>query len=364
MKGRRNIWRFLPLSAMLLLLAGCGEQRLSALDPMGPQAQWILDNMILSLYVMAIVVIVVFTLYFIAVVKFRRKPDDDELPEQVEGSKVLELTWTIIPVFLLIILAVPTIAGTYYMAESAPESSGSSGEEGEEGEEGGDAESAEEAEEEGAVVIDVTGHQYWWQFDYQEGFSAGNEVYIPAGEKVWFNLTAEDVIHSFWVPALGGKMDNIPGVDNEIWLEADEPGTYKGKCAELCGPSHALMDFKVIALERDEYDAWVEQMSAEEPAEPEEGSVAAEGRQVFEDQGCIGCHAIGGPGSAQGPALSNFGDREKIAGVIDYTPENLEDWIRDPQSFKQGNNMQAYPDMSDEDMDAIVEYLDSLNVRE
>ncbi len=358
MKGRKGLLRFLPLSAMLLFLAGCGEDRLTALDPYGPQAQWIFDNMILSLYVMALVIIVVFTLFFIAVVKFRRKPGDDEIPKQVEGSKTLELTWTIIPIILLVILAVPTIAGTYYLAEEAPEAAGSSGEE-----EGEEAEEAAAEEGEDAVVIDVTGHQYWWQFDYPEGFTAGNEVYIPVDEKVWFNVTGNDVIHSFWVPALGGKIDTIPGVENSLWLQADEPGVYKGKCAELCGPSHALMDFKVVALERDEYDAWVDSMSQEEEA-PEENSVAAEGRQVFEDQGCIGCHAVEGQGSAQGPALTNFADREYIAGVIDFNNENLEEWIRDPQSFKQGNNMQPYPDMSDEDMEAIIEYLNTLSVED
>lgn len=347
MMNKHTFWmRLLPLSFIMLLLSGCGEERLTALDPYGPQAEWILDNLILSLYVMAVVIIVVFALYFIAVVKFRRKPGDNEYPKQVEGSKTLELTWTIIPIFLLAILAVPTITGTYYFADTTPQASGSSG----------------EGEGEG-VTIDVTGHQYWWQFDYQEGFTAGNEVYIPVGERVEFTLTAEDVIHSFWVPALGGKIDAIPGIENRLWLEADEPGIYKGKCAELCGPSHALMDFKVVALERDEYNSWVETMAAE-PVEPEEGTTASDGRQVFEDQGCIGCHAVGGQGSAQGPTLTNFSDRETIAGVVEYNEENLEAWIRDPDSFKQGNNMQAYPDMEDQDMDALLDYLDTLEVEQ
>ncbi|WP_240375067.1 cytochrome c oxidase subunit II [Bacillus piscicola] len=353
MRKRKGLLRFLPLSAILLLLAGCGEERLSALDPKGPQAQWIFDNMVLSLYVMALVVIVVFTLFFIAVVKFRKKPGDNELPKQVEGSKALEITWTVIPIILLIILAVPTIQGTYYFAEGPPEAAGESGTEGEDG----------AAPETDAIVIDVTGHQYWWQFDYQEGFTAGNEVHIPVGEKVWFNLTASDVMHSFWVPALGGKLDTVPGVESMMWLQADEPGVYKGKCAELCGPSHALMDFKVIVQEPDEYAAWVEEMSAEEQP-PEENTVVADGRKVFEDQGCIGCHAVGGQGSAQGPTLTNFADREYIAGVIDYNNENLEAWIRDPQSFKQGNNMQPYPNMSDEDMEALIEYLNTLSAEE
>ncbi|MFD2704936.1 cytochrome c oxidase subunit II [Salibacterium lacus] len=390
MKRHLGLLRLLPLTAVFMLLAGCGEERLSALDPYGPQAEWILDNMILSLYVMALVVIVVFVLYFIAVFKFRKKPGDEELPKQVEGSKALELTWTIIPVILLAILAVPTIWGTYYMAEEVPEAAGSSGEESgdeEQSGEGGDSQNGESSSEESsqgedALVIDVTGHQFWWQFDYPEGFSAGNEVYIPTNEKVWFNLTASDVIHSFWVPALGGKIDTIPGVENTMWLQANEPGVYKGKCAELCGPSHALMDFKVIAMEPEEYEAWEAEMasgnasggqqSEESGAEQEtsdngsgEGaSTVSDGRQAFEDQGCITCHAVDGQGTGQGPTLSNFGDREKIANILEPTDENLEDWIRHPDDIKQGNNMPSFPDMNDEDMNAIVQYLQSLSAEE
>lgn len=350
MTKRKSVLRFLPLTAMLLFLAGCGEDRLTALDPYGPAAQWIYDNMILSLYVMALVVIAVFTLFFIAVVKFRRKPGDDELPKQVEGSKALEVTWTVIPILLLIILAVPTVQGTYFFAEEPP-SVGASGE--------GEEEDVQPEE----IIIDVTAHQYWWQFDYPEGFTAGNEVYIPTGEKVWFNLTAGDVMHSFWVPALGGKLDNVPGIESMVWLQADEPGVYYGKCAELCGPSHALMEFKVVALEQDEYDEWVAAMQEEEVL-PEENTIEADGRQVFEDQGCIGCHAVEGQGGAQGPTLTNFADRERIAGVFEFNDETLESWIRNPEEMKQDNNMPSYESLSDEDMEALIAYLNSLSVEE
>ncbi|WP_018921401.1 cytochrome c oxidase subunit II [Salsuginibacillus kocurii] len=360
MSTRKGIMRFFPFALLTLLLAGCGEEGLTALDPMGPQAQWLFDNMMLSLYVMALVIIVVFTLFFIAVIKFRKKPGDEEIPEQVEGSKTLELTWTVIPILLLVILAVPTVTGTFMLADttpSGPEGSGDSGEE----------ELDEDEIEEDGVTIEVTGHQYWWQFDYEEGFTAGQEVYIPAEEKVEFELHAEDVIHSFWVPALGGKVDNVPGITNNLWLEADEPGVYQGKCAELCGPSHALMDFKLIALDRDDYDAWVEEMSQDpeefEPAEDDE-TMANQGREVFEQEGCIGCHAIGGQGSEQGPTLTNFGDRETLAGYLDPTDENLDEWIRYPQEVKQDNNMPGFPDMEDEDMEALIEYLQGLSVQD
>ncbi|KMK77083.1 cytochrome c oxidase subunit II [Alkalihalobacillus pseudalcaliphilus] len=346
MKRWKTAWRFLPFSLLLLVLAGCGEENLTALDPKGPQAEWLLENMLLSLYIMAFVTVVVFAIFFIILAKFRRKEGDDEIPKQVHGNTALEITWTVIPIILLVILAVPTISGTFMMADMEPDPVAG----------------------EDTVVIDVTGHQFWWQFDYQnEGFTAGQDVYIPVGEKVLFELHAEDVLHSFWVPALGGKIDTVPGITNEMWLEATYPGTYKGKCAELCGPSHALMDFKLVALERDEYDAWVAGME-EGPAEPEE-TLAQEGRELFgaDGLGCIGCHAIGGSGSAAGPTLTNFADREVFAGYIDMDDEEkLAQWIKDPESLKEGNNMSNAPylqaGVTDEEVEALIAYLRTLSV--
>ncbi|MFB4211001.1 cytochrome c oxidase subunit II [Shouchella sp. JSM 1781072] len=333
------LWRLTPAALVLVFLSGClGEENLTALDPKGEAAQWIYDNMVLSLIIMTFVSVVVFAIFFIIVVKFRRKEGDDELPEQVHGNTAMEITWTVIPVLLLIILFIPTVTGTFEFHVDA-----------------------DPAEHEDAVYINVTGHQYWWQFDYEEGFTAGQEVYIPVGERVVFELNAEDVIHSFWVPALGGKIDNIPGISNALWLQADEPGVYLGKCAELCGPSHALMDFKVIALERDEYDQWVEDMQG---VEAEETAANAEaGYEVFQENACINCHAIGGEGMATGPTLTNFGDRQKFAGVYDMDDdEELANWIRNPEELKQGNNMPAH-DINDEDMEDLIEYLRSLQVR-
>lgn len=340
MKLWKTAWRFLPLSLLVLLLTGCfGEERLTALDPKGPQAQWIFDNMLLSLYVMAFVIIVVFIIFFIILARFRRKEGDNELPKQVEGNTTLEIVWTAIPIILLMILAVPSIVGSFYLADQDPDPVA-----------GDDT-----------VKIKVVGHQFWWQFDYtDEGFTAGQEVYIPVGEKVLFELHAQDVMHAFWIPALGGKVDTIPGITNYMWIQADEPGVYGGKCAELCGPSHSLMDFKLVALERAEYDAWVEAMS-QEVAQPTE-TLAQQGRAVFEENGCIGCHAIGGMGTAAGPTFTNFADRTVIAGYLEKTDENIENWIRDTEAYKQRNNMPSYPDMSDEDMEALLEYLNSLSV--
>lgn len=339
MSNWKKLFRFLPLAFLAFLLAGCGEQNLTALDPKGPQSQWIYDKMLLSLYVMIFVAVVVFVIYVIVLLRFRRKPGDDTYPKQVHGSTALEITWTTIPVLLLIILAVPSIAGSFMLADTEVD-----------------------PEDEDAVVIKVTGHQYWWQFDYEkEGFTASQEIYIPVGEKVVLELHAGDVQHAFWVPALAGKVDNIPGITNKMWIQADYPGVYYGKCAELCGPEHALMEFKLIALERDEYDAWIEGMKA---ATGEPDSAYARGYEVFQENGCIGCHAVSGMGSAMGPTLTNFGDRHTVAGYMEFNAENIEAWIRNSYDYKQGNKMGEFPDISEEDMDALVEYLMSLKVRE
>lgn len=339
MRNWKNALRFLPLTLLVFLLAGCGEQNLTALDPRGPQAQWLYDKMMLSVYVMVFVAVVVFVIYAIVLLKFRRKPGDDTYPKQVHGSTALEITWTTIPILLLIILAVPSITGSFMLADTAID-----------------------PENEAAVEIKVTGHQYWWQFDYEEeGFTAGQDVYIPVGEKVVFELHAGDVQHSFWVPALGGKVDNVPGITNRMWLQADYPGVYKGKCTELCGPEHALMDFKVIALERDEYDAWVASMQA---ATNDPDPSVAQGFEVFQGNGCMGCHAVSGMGTAMGPTLTNFGERETVAGYLEFTDENIENWIRHSYDYKEQNNMGEFDHISEEDMDALIEYLKSLKVRD
>ena len=169
-----------------------------------------------------------------------------EIPKQVEGSHKLELVWTIIPIILLVILAVPTVAATFYL---------------------GDVSEMEKEEWKDAVVVNVRANLYWWEFEYpNEGIVTSQDLVVPTDEKVYFNLMASDVKHSFWVPAVGGKLDTNTDNINKFWLEfdrekADEAGNvFYGKCAELCGPSHALMDFKVKAVSQGEFDGWVADM--------------------------------------------------------------------------------------------------------
>ncbi|MGO4887920.1 cytochrome c oxidase subunit II [Anaerobacillus sp. MEB173] len=344
MKKWKHLWRLLPMAFILFVLSGCGVANLSALDPKGPVAEMQLSLMTTSIYVMIFVILVVFAIFAYVLIKFRARPgDEDKIPKQVAGNHKLEIIWTTIPILLLIIIAVPTVMLTFALADTEPN----------EGEEG--------------LKVKVTGHQFWWEFEYPEyGVTVGQDLYIPTGTKIAFDLESKDVIHSFWVPALGGKQDTVPGITNTMWLVADEPGVYAGKCAELCGAAHALMDFKVIAVEPDQFEQWITSVS-EATGEPET-AVAQQGREVFESS-CLGCHAVGGVGgnpAAYGPDLINFGDRETIAGYLEFNEENLEAWIRNPEQFKQGakNPMPAFDHLSDEDMNALVEYLMNLKIRE
>ncbi|ASV66079.1 cytochrome c oxidase subunit II [Cytobacillus sp. FSL W7-1323] len=340
------------LAVTTLFLAGCGEPFISALQPAGEVAQTQYDLMLLSTFIMVGVIIVVTVIFLIVLFKFRRK--DDKIPKQVEGSHKLEIIWTVIPILLLLVLAVPTVAATFDLADVSP---------------------MEDKNEEGktdVTVVNVKANLYWWEFEYpNQGIVTSQELVVPTDEKVYFNLLSTDVKHSFWIPAAGGKLDTNTENTNKFWLEfdskkADEVGNiFYGKCAELCGPSHALMDFKVKAISKDDFDAWAEDLaSMEEAAQPETAS-AEQGQEIF-NQSCIGCHAVTPTGAnAVGPNLTTFGDRTHIAGYLEHTEENLKAWIKDPEEFKPGNKMTGqYGDLSDEEIDALTDYLMGLKVED
>lgn len=329
-------------------MTGCGVENLSALDPKGPVAEMQYSLIQLSLYIMIFVMVIVFSIYVYVIYRFREKPGDTHIPKQVHGNRTLEMIWTTIPIILLLMLAIPNVMDTFTLADVGVQEN-------------------EEGEEMDHVRIEVTAHQFWWEFNYPDhDITAGQDMYIPTDTRILIELQSTDVIHSFWVPALAGKQDNIPGNKNEFWLEAPEEGVYRGKCTELCGPSHWLMDFKVIAVDPDTFDTWATNM-AEPPTEvaDPQGEVAVEGRGVFE-QSCISCHAVGAEGGNTGPNLTNFSEREVIAGYLDPTNENLEAWIRDTQEHKPGNGMPSfnYDAINDEEMNALIEYLNELKILE
>lgn len=353
MKGLKK-WRlFALLSALTVFLSACGEEYISTLKPSGPVGQEQLNILILAVIIMALVVIVVSVIYLLAFVKFRRsKVGEDFMPKQVEGSHTLEVIWTVIPIILLLILAVPTLTATYKFADVA---------------------AMDKVDEEGnktALTVNVTAKLYWWEFEYPDlGIITAQELVVPTGEKVYFNLLAADVKHSFWIPAVGGKMDTNVDNLNKFYLQFDKEseglkdGVFYGKCAELCGPSHALMDFKVKTLEPEAFDTWVAAMQATEGNVADQNSSDA-GEAAFANS-CLGCHAVSAvSGAGAGPNLTTFGDRNRVAGFLDHNVEETTNWIMDPEYYKPGNLMTGKYSVTEEEAKAISEYLMTLSVED
>lgn len=214
------------------------------------------------------------------------------------------------------------------------------------------------------LVIRVEGEQFWWRVAYQPSdnrpsLSSANEIRVPVGRTVVFELMARDVIHSFWIPGLAGKMDMIPGRTNRLVVKAEKPGRYRGVCAEFCGLSHALMAFDVIAMDPVAFDTWLTDARAVGPLP----AIATPGRALFDAQGCGACHTIRGTPHAGtiGPDLSRFGERLTLgAGILPPTIDNIAAFIRAPQQAKPGVRMPAYPQLSQEDARAIAHYLKAM----
>ena len=217
--------------------------------------------------------------------------------------------------------------------------------------------------EEGLRRIEVTGEQFWWRVRYlgTDGsllFETANEVFVPVGERVLFVLKSPDVIHSFWIPSLGGKMDMIPGRTNHVALQATKPGTYRGVCAEFCGPSHALMAFSVEAVDAAAFEDWIASHRAGRPAAADMG-----GLELFLRHGCDACHAIAGTAAdgTIGPSLTAFGVRGSVgAGTLPNTVEDLARFIRHPGEIKPGSRMPSFGMLPEGDAERIAAYLKGL----
>jgi cytochrome c oxidase subunit 2 len=215
------------------------------------------------------------------------------------------------------------------------------------------------------LTIEITGRQWWWEVHYADTSAQGrintaNEIHVPVGQPVVFLLSSHDVIHSFWVPNLGGKKDLVPGRLQSVWFQADTPGVYRGQCAEFCGLQHAKMAFQVIAEPPERYAQWAN--AQRQPASPPSDAVAARGQQVFLASTCAMCHAVAGTraGSSAGPDLTHLASRRTIAAsTLPNTRGNLAGWIVDPQRVKPGANMPPNA-LPPRDLDALLTYLQSL----
>jgi cytochrome c oxidase subunit 2 len=215
------------------------------------------------------------------------------------------------------------------------------------------------------LVVEIIARQWWWELRYRDSiversFTTANELHIPTGARVELRLTSPDVIHSFWVPALQGKTDHIPGQQNVTWIKAEQPGIYRGQCAEFCGTQHANMGLTVVAQAPAEFAEWMARQRA--PAATPADSAGEQGRALFQASGCAMCHAVRGTpaGGSGGPDLTHFASRRTIAaGRLANTPANLAGWIANPQAFKPGTRMPAVP-LGSETFTQIYRYLQQL----
>jgi cytochrome c oxidase subunit 2 len=215
------------------------------------------------------------------------------------------------------------------------------------------------------VTIKVTGHQWWWGVEYQTPVSSrslrtANEIHVPVGRPVQVQLTSADVIHSFWAPSLNGKRDAIPGQTSTQWFVVDEPGTWRGQCAEFCGYQHAHMAFTVVAEPAEQFDAWYE--AGLRPAAAPAAPAQQRGHDVFLTSSCVLCHTVSGTpaGGRVGPDLTHVASRGTIAaGTLENNKGNLMGWVSDPSAIKPGTRMPPNP-MSPDDLEALVAYLQSL----
>jgi cytochrome c oxidase subunit 2 len=325
----------LSLCGLMLLAAGCeiGHPR-STVTPESDFASAVHDLYMQIFWWAVGIFVVVESLLLYAVFKYRVKTESHERPEQVHGHTRLEIFWTLVPAVILVFIAVPTIRTIFAVAAPPPEN---------------------------ALHVKVTAQQWFWHFEYPDlGIRTANEMHVPAGRTVAVELHSADIIHSFWVPRLGGKRDVVPGRTNRLFFKTDRPGDYPGQCVEFCGASHALMRFDVVVEKPEAFERWAEAQKA--PASTPTGPKAREGATAFLTSGCIACHRIQGTPSQStiGPDLTHVGSRKRIAaGILDNTPENMSRWIRDPQAVKPEAKM-AKLELTEDQVEALVAYLQSL----
>ena len=296
----------------------------------------------LSIFVLAITGIifaVVFILLVYSISKFRARPADrNREPAQVYGSTQIELAWTIIPILIVVVLFLAT-AREIHSIQDAPTPAS-------------------------AVEVTVIGHQFWWEYRYpQLGLVTANELHIPVNDPAhpsptFFELLSADTDHSFWVPELAGKTDLIPNHPNRMWIDPEHTGLFVGQCAQYCGTQHAKMLLRISVDTPEDFATWVR--AQRRPAVADE-QVAA-GRRIFETTACINCHAINGTvaNGRFGPDLTHLMSRTTIAaGAALNTPENLRQWIQNPEAIKRGSLMPAMQ-LSKSDLDALMGYLETL----
>lgn len=331
----RFTWPALGSLLLLLLAAGCrrADYPQSAINPEADYARMIEKLLDQQVFWVVIIFAIVQILLLVAVMKFRSRPGMPE-PKPVHGNTVLEIAWTVAPAVILALVAIPTVATIYKTQAEYPP---------------------------GGMVVKAIGHQWWWEFKYPGlDVTTADEMHIPAGKPIIVEIESADVIHSFWIPAMGGKRDAVPTHTNRIWFTADHPGEYPGECAEFCGMSHANMKMKLFVQTQADFDGWVVQQRAP-AAMPDSMSLAGTGRHLFSQGACVACHTIQGVSQGIiGPNLTHVGGRSSFAGAMfPNDPEHLARWIGNAPAQKPGVIMPALG-LPPDQVTAIVAYLESL----
>jgi cytochrome c oxidase subunit 2 len=346
----RRIARWVPavcVTLVLLVLAGCAPVGYPQ-TTLAPKADFavLLDQVFRRSFQLATIVFFLVEGALVwALFRYRGRPGDAE-PAQTHGNAMLEVVWTVVPAVILVFIAIPTIQVIFKTAEVPTDN---------------------------PLVIEVTGHQWWWEFRYPEyDLVTAGDMHVPTGRTVDLRMTTADVVHSFWTPQLAGKRDVFPKRDNRLWFRTETPGVYPGQCAEFCGTQHARMAFQVVAQDSTSFEAWraglaavsspapVDSAAASLPAPPT--PLVARGQKLFAVKACVGCHAVRAVGAPTmtGPNLAGIGDRTSIAsGWLPNTDDNLARWLHNPQAVKVGVLMPNLG-LTDDDITALVAYLRSL----
>ena len=368
----------------------------------GPVARSQLEVFYVTCWVTLVIFILVGAVLAYASIKFKASTPEEEKaipPEQGHGNPLIEIGLIGASILALVVIAIPTLKGIWYTYD------------------------VPEDRKADTYEVTATGYQWWFKFDYPSEQIAGagalttaNELVIPAGRPVRVNLRTIDVIHSFWIPKLAGKVDMMPNRANHLWFQADQPGYYWGQCAEFCGDSHAVMRFRVVALGPKDFNDWLTQQTSpardvapprvaannapkaqfaslrvfkqnetghtakydtspldawkaqQFPEKGENAALIAQGKALFKEKACLSCHEVRGHGYAgiSGPSLTHFGARSTLAGaLLENNTEQLHRWIHNPEAVKPGNKMaKGYIDnnikLTAEDEVALVAYLQSL----
>ncbi len=272
-----------------------------------------------------------YTLFYIFRYGVKKSQKD---PSQKEGSERVEYVLAIIATLITVVFVYLTIA-TMDKVQDIPENP--------------------------EPFLEITGHQWWWEAKYpKSNVITANQIYIPTGKKILVKLTSADVIHSWWVPELGRKLDMIPGMNNYMWMYAENPGEYLGTCSEFCGVEHGRMRIRVTAVDPADFEVWQQQQL--QPAVTSSGGLFLKGKKIFEEKTCTNCHAINGTAYKEniGPNLTHFASRKRfLADMKVNNEENLRAWLTNPQAVKPGVKMPNFI-FSEDEVDALVAYINNL----